>query len=56
MKNRNRQRINRSIKEEMLNPINAYGAKDPTAYEAVKAIINKERALAKQHSSPCKVS
>ena len=56
MKNRNRQRINRRIKEEMLNPKNEYGAKDPTAYEAVRSIINRERALTKRQSSAYKAS
>ena len=41
MKNRNRQRHNRRVKEEMLDLRDMCGVKDPTPYEAVKKIINK---------------
>lgn len=48
MKNRERQRHNRRIKEELLVLKDTCGVKDPTPYEAVKVIIgefknNKER-------------
>lgn len=41
MKNRNRQRANRKLKEEMLDLRDLCGVKDPTPYEAVKEIINE---------------
>ena len=41
MKNRNRQRANRKLKEEMLSLRDSCGVKDPTPYEAVKEIINE---------------
>ncbi|SFQ41487.1 hypothetical protein SAMN04487928_14323 [Butyrivibrio proteoclasticus] len=49
MKNRNRQRANRKLKEELLDFRDACGVKDPTPYEAVKEIVaemkkNKERS------------
>ena len=48
MKNRDRQRHNRRVKEELLDLRNMSGVKDPTPYEAVKEMIeenkrNKER-------------
>lgn len=42
MKNRNRQRHNRRVKEEMLDLRNMCGIMDPTPYEAVKEMIIKE--------------
>lgn len=49
MKNRDRQRANRKLKEELLDFRDVCGVKDPTPYEAVKEIIaemkkNKERS------------
>lgn len=41
MKNRNRQRHNRKVKEDMLDLRNMCGVKDPTPYEAVKEIIKE---------------
>ena len=41
MKNRNRQRHNRRVKEEMLDLKDMCGVKDPTPYEAVKKIIKE---------------
>ena len=41
MKNRNRQRHNRRVKEEMLDLQDMCGVKDPTPYEAVKEIIKE---------------
>ena len=41
MKNRKRQRINRRMKEEMLNPVNEYGIGDPTPYLAMRNIIKE---------------
>ena len=41
MKNRDRQRHNRRVKEEMLDLRNMCGVKDPTPYEAVKVIIKE---------------
>lgn len=43
MKNRNRQRLNRKIKQEMLDLRDSCGVKDPTPYEAVKEIIKELR-------------
>lgn len=48
MKNRNRQRLNRRLKEELVSLRDSCGVKDPTPYEAVRSIIfefrkNKER-------------
>lgn len=41
MKNRNRQRHNRRVKEEMLDLRDECGVKDPTPREAVKEIIKE---------------
>ncbi|MCR5232486.1 MAG: hypothetical protein K6E53_01055 [Lachnospiraceae bacterium] len=41
MKNRERQRANRKLKEEMLSIRDHCGVKDPTPYEAVKEMINE---------------
>ena len=41
MKNRDRQRHNRRVKEEMLDLWNMSGVKDPTPYEAVKEITKE---------------
>ena len=41
MKNRNRQRANRRLKEELLDLRDVCGIKDPTPYEAIKEIINE---------------
>ena len=41
MKNRDRQRHNRRVKEEMLDLRNMCGIIDPTPYEAVKEIIKE---------------
>ena len=41
MKNRNKQRYNRRIKEEMLDRKDMCGLNDPTPYEAVKEIIKE---------------
>ena len=41
MKNRERQRHNRRVKEEMLDLQDMCGVKDPTPYEAVKEIIKE---------------
>lgn len=43
MKNRERQRANRRIKEEMLSFKDMCGVNDPTPYEAVREIIQKFR-------------
>ena len=43
MKNRNRQRHNRQVKEEMLSLKDRCGINDPTPYEAVKEIIKEFR-------------
>ena len=43
MKNRNRQRTNRKLKEEMIGLRDICGVKDPTPYEAVKEIISELR-------------
>ena len=39
MKKRDRQRLNRKMKEEMLDAKNLYGKRDPTPYNAVRNII-----------------
>lgn len=41
MKKRDRQRLNRKMKEEMLDARNLYGKRDPTPYNAVKNIIHE---------------
>ena len=41
MKNRNKQRFNRKIKEEMLDLKSIYGYKDPTHQQAVREIIKE---------------
>lgn len=41
MKNRQRQRANRRLKEEMLDLKDMCGVNDPTPREAVKEIINE---------------
>lgn len=41
MKNRNKQRFNRKIKEEMLDLKSIYGYKDPTPQQAVREIIKE---------------
>ena len=46
MKNRNRQRLNRRIKQEMLDLRDSCGVKDPTPYEAVKEMIKEGLAFA----------
>ena len=43
MKNRERQRANRRLKEQLLDIKDICGVKDPTPYEAVKEIINEMR-------------
>lgn len=43
MKDRTRQRINRRIKEQMLDLRNECGVNDPTPYEAVREIVNELR-------------
>ena len=43
MKNRNSQRLNRRIKQEMLDLRDSCGVKDPTPYEAVKEMIKELR-------------
>ncbi len=41
MKNREKQRHNRRVKEEMLERKDTCGLNDPTPYEAVKEIIKE---------------
>ena len=41
MKNRNRQRNNRRVKEELLDLKDMCGVKDPTPYKAMKEIIKE---------------
>lgn len=43
MKNRERQRANRRLKEQLLDIKDICGVNDPTPYEAVKEIINEIR-------------
>lgn len=49
---RERQRANKrkGVIEKALEKKNIYGYNDPTAYEAVKNIIDSERKAVKQHS------
>jgi len=44
MKSRNRQRLNRRIKQEMLDLRDSCGVKDPTPYEAVNEMIKELRS------------
>lgn len=44
MKNRDRQRRNRKMKEEKLDRRDICGIPDPTPYEAVKNIIREQKA------------
>jgi len=41
MKNRNKQRLNRKIKQAMLDIKDSCAVKDPTSYEVVKEIIKE---------------
>ena len=41
MKNRERQRANRRVKEEMLDRRDSFGIRDPTPFEAVKKLIRR---------------
>lgn len=41
MKNRERQRANRKIKEELLAINDSCGVKDPTPHEAVKELVQQ---------------
>jgi hypothetical protein len=43
MKNRERQRANRRLKEELLDLKDSFGVNDPTPYEAVREIIQEFR-------------
>ena len=43
MKNRERQRANRRLKEELLDLKDSCGVNDPTPYEAVREIIQEFR-------------
>ncbi len=43
MKNRTKQRLNRRIKEQMLDLKNSCGINDPTPYEAVRKMIEEAR-------------
>lgn len=43
MKSRKRQRLNRRIKQELLDLRDSCGVKDPTPYEAVKEMIKELR-------------
>ena len=51
MKNRNRQRHNRRVKEEMLDLRDMCGVKDSTPYEAVKEIICRTTFYLMSHES-----
>lgn len=48
MKNRERQRANRKLKEDRLALRDYCGIKDPTPYEAVKNMIRQEKAAEKK--------
>jgi len=50
MKNRDRQRMNRKVKEEMLNLNDLYGVADPTPYEAVRELIKELRRSSERRS------
>ena len=47
MKNRNRQRANRRMKQEYLAMRNSVGILDPTPYQAVKNMVAAEKKNAK---------
>ena len=51
MKNSDRQRHNRRVKEEMLDLRDICGVKDPTPHEAVKEIIKEFRHRNESKSS-----
>lgn len=47
MKNRERQRANRRMKQEYLSIRNSVGILDPTPYQAVKHMVDLEKINAK---------
>ena len=47
MKNREKQRANRRMKQEFLSMRNDMGIKDPTPYYAVKHMVEQEKKAAK---------
>ena len=51
MKNRNRQRLNRRLKEEFVSLRDSCGVKDPTPHEAVKKLINELRKSKERRKS-----
>ena len=51
MKNRNRQRLNRRLKEELVSLRDSCGVKDPTPYEAVRSIIREFRKSKERRKS-----
>ena len=48
MRNRQKQRILKKLREKGLSPRDETGMLDPTPYEAVKRIINEEKAKIKK--------
>ena len=50
MRNRQKQRIMRKLREKGLSPRDETGMLDPTPYEAVKRIIEAEKAMIKRMS------
>ncbi len=50
MRNRQKQRIMRKLREKGLSPRDETGMLDPTPYEAVKRIIEAEKAMIKKMS------
>ena len=47
MKNREKQRANRRMKQEFLSMRNDMGIKDPTPYHAVKHMVEQEKKASK---------
>ena len=56
MKNRERQRANRKLKEERLALRDYCGIMDPTPYEAVKNMIRQEKGAAKKEAASRKTA
>ena len=50
MRNRQKQRILKKLREKGLSPRDETGMLDPTPYEAVKRIIEAEKAMIKKMS------
>ena len=56
MKNRDRQRANRRMKQEYLAMRNSVGILDPTQYQAVKNMVDAEKKKAKSSNKKNEVA